>query len=137
VSVTFSAAVPVFQATNVGRTIEFWRTLGFEVGHRDEESFGIMTRDSVHVILTAAVDESWRARTDWARPVCSGAESFLAGTGSCRIEVTGVDELYGRCAGVAVVHPNGTIHDTPWGTREFGALDPDGNLVTFFEERSE
>lgn len=27
-------------------------------------------------------------------PVCTGAESFIAGTASCRIEVEGIDELY-------------------------------------------
>ena len=33
-----------------------------------------------------------RARVDLERPVCSGAESFIAGTASCRIVVEGVDE---------------------------------------------
>ncbi|RUQ32876.1 hypothetical protein ELQ35_01730 [Peribacillus cavernae] len=31
-----------------------------------------------------------------SEPVISGAESFIAGTSSCRIEVEGVDELYRR-----------------------------------------
>jgi catechol 2,3-dioxygenase-like lactoylglutathione lyase family enzyme len=87
----------------------------------------------VHIHVTAATDESWRQREDWSHPIHSGAESFLAGTGSCRIEVTGVDALYARCERRGVVHPNGTLGDTAWGTREFGALDPDGNLITFFE----
>jgi hypothetical protein len=32
-----------------------------------------------------------------------------------------------------VVHPNAPLRETPWGTREFGALDPDGNLVSLYE----
>jgi hypothetical protein len=34
------------------------------------------------------------------------------------------------------VHPNGKIGDMWWGTREFAVLDPDGNLVAFYEERT-
>jgi catechol 2,3-dioxygenase-like lactoylglutathione lyase family enzyme len=32
-----------------------------------------------------------------------------------------------------MVHPNATLEDKPWGTREFAVLDPDGNLITFYE----
>jgi hypothetical protein len=31
------------------------------------------------------------------------------------------------------VHPHAPLRDPWWGTREFGVLDPDGNLVTFYE----
>jgi hypothetical protein len=31
-----------------------------------------------------------------------------------------------------VVHPNGSLHATPWGSREFGANDPNGVCVTFY-----
>ena len=66
---------------------------------------GILRRDAVEVHLWVP---------DGSAP---GAERYLAGTASCRIEVTGVDELYEHCQRHSVVHP-----DQPWGTREFGVL---------------
>ncbi len=68
------------------------------------------------------------------RPVSSGAESFLAGTASCRIEVDDVDGLYAELAEMHVLHPvsrNG-VTATDFGTREFATLDLDGNLIEFF-----
>ena len=66
-------------------------------------------------------------------PVVSGAESFIAGTASCRIQVVGVNDLHAELQPLGVLHPNGQLADQPWGTREFGVLDSDGNLLTFFE----
>ena len=79
-------------------------------------------------------DESWRAKLDPEKPVCSGAESFIAGTASCRIQVEGVDELYEELSARDVFHPVSRkgVDDTDFGTREFATLDLDGNLVTFF-----
>jgi hypothetical protein len=42
--------------------------------------------------------------------VVSGAESFIAGTASCRVEVQDVDELH-------------------------RVLDPDRNLITFYQRK--
>jgi hypothetical protein len=71
------------------------------------------------------------------QPVCSGAESFIAGTASCRIDVDHVDQLYAEMAAASVLHPRdaGSAVDTEWGTREFGALDLEGNLLTFVQHR--
>jgi hypothetical protein len=33
------------------------------------------------------------------------------------------------------VHPNGPLQTKPWGTKEFGAIDPNGVCVTFQEIR--
>ena len=68
------------------------------------------------------------------RPVRSGAESFIAGTASCRILTEGVDELYEELRAAEVLHPvsRDGVTDTDFGTREFATLDLDGNLVTFF-----
>lgn len=88
--------------------------------------------------LSAASDQSWKERAELAgRPVCRGAESFIAGTASCRIEVDHVDELYAEMAAAAVLHPGdlGSAGDTAWGTREFAALDLEGNLLTFHQRQ--
>jgi len=69
--------------------------------------------------------------------VRSGAESFIAGTASCRIQVDRVDEVYAELQAASVLHPSdpGGARDTTWGTREFAALDLEGNLLTFFQRR--
>ena len=59
--------------------------------------------------------------------MCSGAESFIAGTASCRIAVDAIDELYAELS-EQLVHANAQLHDEPW-AREFGVL------VTFFQRR--
>ncbi len=50
--------------------------------------------------------------------------------------VTGIDALYKSYSPRKVIHPNGKLHDTAWGTREFAILDRDGNLITFFERKA-
>jgi hypothetical protein len=65
--------------------------------------------------------------------VVSGAESFIAGTHSCRIGMEGVAEFYKLVQPLGIVHGNAQLEETHFGTREFGVLDPDGNLITFFE----
>jgi catechol 2,3-dioxygenase-like lactoylglutathione lyase family enzyme len=134
--VTFVGTTPALPARDVARSIEFYRdVLGFDVAH-EEDGFAVLRRDGATLHLWGATDDSWQARTDWEKPIVTGAESFIAGTASCRVQVEGVDELYGVCKERRVVHPNADIHDTPWGTREFGVLDPDGNLVGLYEERA-
>jgi catechol 2,3-dioxygenase-like lactoylglutathione lyase family enzyme len=107
---------------------------GFEVRHHDGD-FAVITRDHAVLHLWGATDEDWRTRSDLAdRPICSGAESFIAGTASCRIEVTDVDALYAELEAAAVLHPvsRDGVTTTDFGTREFATLDTDGNLIAFF-----
>jgi catechol 2,3-dioxygenase-like lactoylglutathione lyase family enzyme len=132
-AVKFGETTPALPARAVAASADFYRDrLGFDIAHA-EEGFAILRRDDAVIHLWGASDDSWRERLDTSRPVCSGAESFIAGTASCRVRVEGVDELYATCNELGIVHPNGHVADTEWGTREFGALDPDGNLLTFFE----
>ncbi|MGQ0573210.1 MAG: bleomycin resistance protein [Pseudonocardia sp.] len=130
-----SRTVPALPVQNTGEAAAFYeRRLGFDARHVDD-GFAKLVRDDAEVHLWAAGDHSWQQRADLAqRPVCSGAESFIAGTASCRIEVDDVDALYAEMAAAGVLHPTdpGSAQDTDWGTREFAALDLDGNLLTFF-----
>jgi catechol 2,3-dioxygenase-like lactoylglutathione lyase family enzyme len=119
----------------VAASVAFYRDrLGFEVLHHDG-GFAVLCRDEAVLHLWEAGDESWGARDTIERPVRSGAESFIAGTASCRIVVEGVDELYAELRDQDVLHPvsRSGVDDTDFGTREFATLDPDGNLVTFFQ----
>ena len=107
--------------------------LGFEVLHNDG-GFAVVARDEAVINLWEASDESWRERHSVENPVRSGAESFIAGTASCRIRVEGVDELYAELSRAEVLHPvsKGGVENTDFGSREFATLDLDGNLLTFF-----
>ena len=115
--------------------VAFYRgRLGFEVLHQDG-GFAVVCRDEAVLHLWESGDETWRERPDAVEsPVSSGAESFLAGTASCRIMCEGVDELFDELRAVDVLHPVSKkgVEDTDFGTREFATLDLDGNLVTFF-----
>lgn len=118
----FLAAVPALPVSDERRAVRFFEdALGFtELRHRDE-GLGILVRDAVEIHLWVP---------DGSAP---GAERHLAGTASCRIEVSGVDELYEHCRRAGVVHPNAPLTDQPWRTREFGVLDPDDNLISLYE----
>lgn len=97
-----------------------------------DDGFARLALDEAEVHLWTASDQSWKEQAELARlPVCSGAESFIAGTASCRIEVDHVDELYAETVAAAVLHPGdlGSAVDTAWGIREFAALDLEGKLA--------
>ena len=130
-----SETIPALPVRDVAASVGFYRDrLGFEPLHHDG-GFAVLRRDDAVLHLWEASDESWREGIDLERPVCSGAESFIAGTASCRIVVDGVDELYEELRAQDVLHPvsKEALSDTDFGTREFATLDRDGNLVTFFQ----
>ena len=108
--------------------------MGFKARYQ-EDGFAILVRDSVDLHLWAAHDQSWRYKL-WLvfRPINCGAESFLAGTASCRVQVTGIDELYEEMKATGVIYSTKTVvEDQIWGHRDFPTLDLHGNLITFYE----
>jgi catechol 2,3-dioxygenase-like lactoylglutathione lyase family enzyme len=134
--VTLSQTIPALPVRSAADAVGFYREqLGFDVLHHDG-GFAVVARDNAVVHLWEAGDESWRERDSFDRPVCSGAESFIAGTASCRIRVEGVDDLYDELKAAGVLHRVSLdgVEKTDFGTREFATVDLDNNLVTFFEE---
>jgi catechol 2,3-dioxygenase-like lactoylglutathione lyase family enzyme len=134
--VTLTQTIPALPVRDAAAAVEFYRDrLGFEVLHHDG-GFAVLARGDAVVHVWQAGDETWRDRDSIDRPVRSGAESFIAGTASCRIRVdAGLDDLYGELRGRDVLHPvsRDGVDETDFGTREFATLDLDGNLVTFFQ----
>ena len=130
-----SGAIPALPVRDADAAAAFYRdTLGFAARYVAPD-FAIVARDGAVLHLWAAADEGWRSREDLAAgPVCSGAESFLAGTASCRVEVADVDGLFGelRARGVLLDASQDAPAVTDFGTREFAASDLDGNLLIFF-----
>ena len=132
---TFNYTIPALPVSDLTRSMPFYRDLlGLTLAHSDD-GFAILRRDGIELHLWTAGDQSWRTRAVADSPVQSGAETFIAGTASCRIAVTGIDELYRTLEAFGIVHPNGRLSDRAWGTREFTILDPDHNGLTFFERR--
>jgi len=135
---SLTSAIPALPVRDVATAVAFYCSrLGFAQRHV-ELSFAVLGLDDVELHLWQADDASWSERSDLAqRPVRSGAESFLAGTASCRLQVGFPDELaerFRRCAEGDVLHPVSQHgpEDTTFGVRQFHVLDRDGNLVTFF-----
>jgi hypothetical protein len=130
-----SKTIPALPAQDVGAAVaHYLERFGFESPFQ-EPAFAVLVRDDAVLHLWSASDEGWRSRTDFpSKPVSSGAESFLAGTASCRIEVGDVDALFSELQPQGVLHPvsQDGVSETDFGTREFATLDRDGNLLTFF-----
>lgn len=130
-------SVPALPVENIDKAVEFYQTkLGFSVPYYND-GFAKLIRDEVEIHLWAASDKSWKNRGAFLsdRPISSGAESFLAGTASCRIEVRGIDEWFNECKKHGVIYnPDTVVEEQSWGTREFPALDLHRNLLTFYEK---
>lgn len=128
--------IPALPVIRIDKAIQFYQDkLGFRSGYYDK-GFAILTRDDVEIHLWASCDTGWKYRSIllFVKPIWSGAESFLAGTSSCRIEVEKIDALFEEYKKQGVLYnPETIIEKTTWGTREFPALDLHRNLLTFYE----
>jgi uncharacterized glyoxalase superfamily protein PhnB len=127
--------IPALPVRDVRAAAAHYREqFGFDTRHASGD-FAVLARDDAVLHLWGATDEGWRSRENLTeRPIQSGAESFLAGTASCRIEVIDVDALFEELQGQGVLHDvsRGGVDTTDFGTREFASVDLDGNLLTFF-----
>lgn len=129
----FKSAIPVLPASDIERSAAFYeQALGMRVRFRND-SYAVLARDSVELHLWAAMDQTWKDRSAMP-PVVSGAESFIAGTASCRIMAGDIDRLYEEMKATGIVHPNGHLEAKWYGLREFAILDPDKNLVSFYAD---
>ena len=130
--------IPALPVRDVPAAVAHYRErFGFDAAHV-EGGFAIVRRDEAEIHLWAASDEEWRERAELQeRPICSGAESFIAGTASCRIDVHDVDALFDELEGNGVLHgaSQSGVTTTDFGTREFHTVDLDGNLLTFFRRQ--
>ena len=128
--------IPALPVQSISQSCEFYTTrLGFAIRHK-EASFAIAVRDEIEIHLWAACDRSWKWRSVLLamKPVRTGAETFIAGTASCRIQVQGIHELYEEYKKQDVLHSVDTvILEQYWGHREFATVDKDRNLLTFYE----
>jgi hypothetical protein len=115
-TVSFVVATPVLASLDIGRSVDFFcEKLGFAKVYAEQGSYGIVSSGVVSIHFWACADKR------------------IAEATGCRIGVQGIQELFSRCIAHAIVHPNAPLATAPWGNQEFAILDPDGNLVTFYE----
>lgn len=112
----FIAATPILASLDIERSVSFFTSkLGFTRVHVAQGEYGIVSNGPVQIHFWACNDRN------------------IAEATACRVQVQGIEGLHAECEGHAIVHPNAPLAPKPWGTREFAILDPDGNLVTFYE----
>ncbi len=128
--------IPALPVQSIGQSCEYYTNkLGFTIRHQ-EDTFAIAVRDDVEIHLWQACDKSWKWRSIllFLKPIWTGAETFIAGTASCRIEVQGLAELYEEYKKQGVLHgPDTKVEEQYWGHKEFSAVDNHRNLLTFYE----
>jgi catechol 2,3-dioxygenase-like lactoylglutathione lyase family enzyme len=96
------------------RALRFYRTLGFEVLHGDEESSFA----------------SFRAGTSYLNLIVHPPERCWSWWGRVIFYVANVDALYDRAL-AAGYEPATVPRDAEWGERFFHLIDPDGHELSF------
>ncbi|PWS28459.1 bleomycin resistance family protein [Pedobacter yonginense] len=134
--ISFKNSVPALPVVSIKKAVDFYQTkMGFNARNQ-EETFAILVRGNVEIHLWQACDKSWKFRSLvlFLKPIWSGAETFIAGTASCRVEVEGIDELYSEYKAQGVLHgEHSVVEEQYWGHRDLATLDLYGNLITFYE----
>ena len=112
------AAVPVLPVLDLAKAMAFYQEkLGFRALFTSE-GYGGVIRDATEIHLWVTTDPK------------------LASMTSCRLIVEGINALYAELEAKGVIHPQGPLEAKPWGTKEFVALDVDGNALRFAQELS-
>jgi catechol 2,3-dioxygenase-like lactoylglutathione lyase family enzyme len=107
-----TGVVPVLPVGDIAEAVAFYRDrLGFTVAFEVGKYVG-MTRAGVMVHVDG---ESGRG----------------VGQVTVRIDTDDVDGLFAELNAQSVIDPDEPLRDTPFGTRQFSALDCAGNRVTF------
>ena len=120
---TIKGAIPVLPAADAAASLKWWTEIcGFTETFRDNTppNYAGINRGQAYLHISGMQDK------EMARQV--GDQTMV------RIAVKGIEDLYAEYQKRGgIVHPNGPLQTKPWGTKEFGAIDPNGVCVTFQE----
>ena len=120
---TIKGAIPVLPAADAAASLKWWTEVcGFTETFRDNTppNYAGINRGQAYLHISGMQDK------ELARQV--GDQTMV------RIAVKGIEGLYAEYQKRGgIVHPNGPLQTKPWGTKEFGAIDPNGVCVTFQE----
>jgi len=116
------APIPILDVQHVEEALSYYvDRLGFEVDFRyekDPDNYAGVKRDDV--------------RLHMQRQDAHHFQNGSAGRLRFRIPVSDPDTLHAEFRTMGVLDDDVEVHDTEWGTREFGFRDPDGNGLVFF-----
>lgn len=114
------AVHPVLPARDVREAVRYYtERLGFRLVFQDNEQnprYAAIARDDLELHI------QWHDEADF------DTVERLA----LRFVVDDVDQLYEEYRDKGVFQPGKTVHDTPWGTREFEFYDLNGNGLFFY-----
>ena len=110
---------PQFLVDDLGRSIAYYRRLGFTFGEPWDGFYAIGVRDGLELHLKEA------PKSDAERRHRREHEHLDAAAG-----VDGIEAFYAQCVanGASILKP---LVPTPWGTKGFYIEDPDGYIVGF------
>jgi hypothetical protein len=97
--------------------------LGFEIEFRyeeDPESYAGVRRDDVCLHMQWQHEDNFKKGT--------------AGRLRVRLIVDDPDSLFEEYRSKSLLEEGSQVRDTPWGTREFGFRDLDGNCLIFYRD---
>src|SRR5436309_5544664 len=115
--------IHVLPAADMTESLNWWTEVcGFKETFRDASppNYAGINRGDAYLHIAGMSDK------ELARKV--GDQTMV------RIAVQGIEAMYAEYQKHGgKVHPNGALQTKPWGTKEFGAIDPNGVCVTFQE----
>jgi uncharacterized glyoxalase superfamily protein PhnB len=116
--------IPILDVSDVETALRFYvERLGFQVDFRYEEdpnNYAGVRRGGVCLHMQWQHEDHFRNGT--------------AGRLRVRIVVDDPDALFEEYLAKGVLDERTQVRDTPWGTREFGLRDLDGNGLTFYRD---
>ena len=110
---------PKLPMRNKSETQSYYESLGFVQFGGDFEEYLMMQKDEIeiHFFLYKDLD-------------------LLENYGQVYLRTNDIDQVYQNFLEQKIeIHPNGKLQVKPWGQKEFSLLDPNGNLLTFGENR--
>jgi uncharacterized glyoxalase superfamily protein PhnB len=116
--------IPILDVHDVDAALRFYvERLGFQVDFRYEEdpnNYAGVFRGDVYLHMQWQGEDSFRDGT--------------AGTLRVRVVVDDPDVLFSEYRGRGLLDETAQVRNTPWGTREFGLRDLDGNGLIFYRD---
>ena len=120
---SIKSAIPVLPAADTMEPLNWWEKIcGFEETFRDTTppTYAGIPRGGADLHISNIADKKL------ARVI--GEQTMV------RLSVENIEAMYVEYQKRGgVLHPNGSLQMKPWGTKEFGVIDPNGVCVTFQE----
>ena len=120
----FKDVIPILDVHDIHRALRFYvERLGFEIDFRyeeDPENYAGVRRDDVCLHMQWQHEDNFKKGT--------------AGRLRVRLIVDDPDSLFEEYRSKGLLEEGSQVRDTPWGTREFGFQDLDGNGLIFYRD---